>query len=323
MSEEQRSGNWYVLVWNLKLPASLRVAPGLTLRPLNAPLTVWDLAATGAAGFREWATLEPFVHNIHCELETAKDAAVLPGYDALNRAWLTCCLLLLRGFGRSLPIAVSAYTWQSVAGHQEGTKSVFHEQLAEEGVEAAVHSSRRDLPPFTGFLLDYHLRILTCPSCAKGELTDGDAEWIREHFDKFNELASSSERFRFALEAVNDWRYSKDARIAISRLWAGIECLFGISSELVYRLSLMSASVLHPKGPQRRDCFHRVKKLYRIRSKAVHGDNVSDERLTEGLDGSFCLLRDLLLAFVGHGKEYSEEDYETAIFSLFTPLSKI
>ena len=124
-----------------------------------------------------------------------------------------------------------------------------------------------------------------------------------------------SERFRFGLEAANDWRYSTDARIAISRLWAGIECLFGISSELVYRLSLMSASVLHPKGPQRRDCFHRVKKLYGIRSKAVHGDNVSDECLAKGLDDSFCLLRDLLLAFVEHGKEYSEEDYEAAIFS--------
>lgn len=77
----------------------------------------------------------------------------------------------------------------------------------------------------------------------------------------------------------------------------------------------MSASVLHPKGPQRRDCFHRVKKLYGIRSKAVHADNVSDECLAKGLDDSFCLLRDLLLAFVEHGKEYSEEDYEAAIFS--------
>jgi hypothetical protein len=315
MSEEPPSGNWYVLVWNLKLPTTLQVAPGLSLRPLNAPLTIFDLAATGAAGFRAWATLEPFAHDIHCELETAKDAAVHPGYDALNRAWLTCCLLLLRGFGRSLPVAVSAYTWQSVAGHQERTKSVFHDQLAEEGVDAAVHSSRRSLPPFTGFLLDYHLRILTCPSSIKEEIADSDAEWIREHFNKFNELASSSERFRFALEAANDWRYSKDARIAISRLWAGIECLLGISSELIYRLSLLSASVLQPKGPERRGCFHRVKKLYGIRSKAVHGDNISDERLAEGLDGSFCLLRDLLLAFVAHGKEYSEEDYETAIFS--------
>ncbi|MBI5396405.1 MAG: hypothetical protein HZA91_14010 [Verrucomicrobia bacterium] len=314
MSEQQQSGNWYVLVWNLKVSAPIQVAPGLTLRPLNAPLTVWDLAATGAVGFREWATLEPFASNIHCELETSKDAAILPGYDALNRAWLTCALLLLRGLGRSLPIAASAYTWQSVAGHQERTKSVFHEQLAEEGVDAAVHSSRRELPRFTGSLLDYHLHVLTCLSTCNEELTEGDAEWIRRHFDKFNKLATSSERFRFALEASNDWRYCKDARTAISRLWAGIECLFGISSELVFRLSLMAASVLQPRGSGRRDCFHRVKKLYGIRSKAVHGDEISEERLAEGLDGSFCLLRDLLIAFVAYGKEYSEQDYEAAIF---------
>jgi len=315
MAEEQQSGNWYVLVWNLKVSTPVRVAPGLALRPLNAPLTVWDLAATGAVGFKEWATLEPFANNIHCELESSKDAAVLPGYDALGRAWLACALLLLRGFGRSLPIAASAYTWQSVAGHQERTKSVFHDQLAEEGVDAAVHSSRRELPSFTGFLLDYHVRILTCRSTCNEELTDDDADWIREHFDEFNKLAASSERFRFALEASYDWRYCKDARTAISRLWAGIECLFGISSELVFRLSLMAASTLHPRGPGRRECFHRVKKLYGIRSKAVHGDEVSEERLTEGLDDSFCLLRDLLCTFVAHGKEYSEQDYEMAIFS--------
>ena len=315
MSEESAHGNWYVLIWNLELSTPFVVAPGLTIRPLDAPLTVWDLAAAGAVGFREWATLEPFARNIHSELETAKDAAVLPGYDALNRAWLVCCLLLLRGFGRSLPVASSAYSWQTVAGYQERTKNVFHEQLAEEGVEAAVHSTRRSLPPFAGTLLDYHIRILTCPSTSKEILAHEDAAWIRKHFDCFNALAASSERFRFALDAANDFRYSKDARTAISRLWAGIESLFGISSELVYRASLMAASVLYPRGIQRREYFHHVKKLYAIRSKAVHGDKVSDDRLTDGLNDSFCLLRDLLLAFAVHGKEYSEEDYETAIFS--------
>ena len=315
MSEEPQSGNWYVLLWNLKVDTEFRLAPGITLRPLNASLSIWDLAAAGAVGFREWTTLEPFAHNIHCELETTKDAAVLPGYDALNRAWLASSLLLLRGFGRALPLAASAYSWQFIAGHQERTKHVFHQQLAEEGVDAAVYSSRRELPPFSGLLLDYHLRILTCPAISIIELSTNDCEWVRTHFGAFNELASTSERFRFALEAANDWRYCKDARTAISRLWAGIECLFGISSELVFRLSLMAASVLHPRGNERRECFHRVKKLYGVRSKAVHGDNISEERLDEGLEASFCLLRDLLVAFTIHGRTYSDEEYEQAIFS--------
>jgi hypothetical protein len=315
MSEDTPTGNWYVLLWNLKLAIPVVAAPGISLRPLNASLTVWDLAAVGAVGFKEWATLEPLARNIHCELETAKDADVRPGYDALNRAWLACCLLVLRGFGRSLLVASSAYSWQTIAGHQERTKPLFQQQLAEEGVEAAVHSPRRSLSPFTGFLLDYHIRIQTCPAASRQEFSAEDAGWIRLHFDGFNSLAASSERFRFALEAANDWRYTKDARTAISRLWAGIESLFGISSELVFRLSLMAASVLQPRGSKRRDCFHHVKRLYGVRSKAVHGDKISDERLAEGLDGSFCLLRDLLLTFVAHGQEYSETDYEDAIFA--------
>ena len=39
------------------------------------------------------------------------------------------------------------------------------------------------------------------------------------------------------------------------------------------------------------------------------------KRLTEGLDSSFRLLRDLLLAFIAHGREFTEDDYELAIFA--------
>jgi hypothetical protein len=314
MPEEQSTGNWYVLLWNLTLATPMVVAPGLTLRPLEAPLTVWDLAAAGGVGFREWATLEPLASRLSCELETAKDAAILPGYDALSRAWLASCLLLLRGFGRSMPVAASAYSWNTVAGHQERTKNVFHPQIAEEGAAAAVHSSRRSLPPFTGNLLDYHVRFLTCPATSNENVSEEDGQWIQSHFDRFNSLAATSERFRFALEAANDWRYAKDCRVALSRLWAGIESLFGISSELVYRVSIMAAYILQPKGQRRREFFHHVKTLYGIRSKAVHGDRITDERLAEGMNDSFCLLRDLLLAFVGKGAEYSQEDFERAIF---------
>jgi hypothetical protein len=159
---EPHDGNWYVLIAGLPRPAAaLTLAPGVSLRPLEQPLSVFDLASAGAVGFGGWAVLEPLAPGCCAEMESAKDAAILPGYDTLNRAWLASALLVLRGFTQHLCVACSSYSWNIVAGHQERTSHTFQEQLRVEGPDAAVHRSKRDLPRFQGNLLDFHLALLT------------------------------------------------------------------------------------------------------------------------------------------------------------------
>lgn len=200
-----------------------------------------------------------------------------------------------------------------IAGHQERTSDVFRGQLRDEGADAAVHRPKRALPPFKGGLLDYHLRLISADSSRDQALTQGDAEWLRGCFPVFNRLAYEDESFRFALEAAVDWRYSRDLRAALARVWSGIESIFGISSELVYRISLLSAAVLEPRGEARRARYRLVKKLYGVRSKAVHGDRISDEKLKDGLGASAQLLSDLLLAIVARGAPFAAEDLEEAL----------
>lgn len=309
------NGNWYVLLAGLPAPAEpTALAPGLTIRPLESHLSVFDLAAAGAVGFREWAVLEPVASACRCEIESAKDADVLPGYDTLNRAWLVSALLVLRGFSRHLGVACSSYSWNQVAGHQKRTASVFHEQMAEEGVDAAVHRPRRDLPKFEGNLLDFHLRMLVNQDSRTDGLSDEDVVWIRQYFDTFSRLASDSESFRLGLEAAIDWRYSKEPRTAVARLWSGIEAIFGISSELVFRVSLLSACLLEPRGEARKNRFESIKKLYGLRSKAVHGESMAAEKLAEALNESDRLLRELLLLSVERGHVLSRDDFDSAIF---------
>ncbi len=109
---DTHQGNWYVLVMGLPRPENpLTLAPGLTLVPVDWPLSVFDLAAAGVVGFREWAMLEPVSSLCTCEIETAKDSDVVPGYDTLNRAWLASALLVLRGL---------AGTWGSRAAPAAG-----------------------------------------------------------------------------------------------------------------------------------------------------------------------------------------------------------
>lgn len=306
-------GNCYILLWNLKSASRQVIAPGLTIRPLDAKLSVFDLAAAGGVGFREWAALEVLASGCTTEIESAQDADTTPGYDTINRGWLSSSMMVLRGCGKVLPIAVSTYSWNLIAGFQAKGSKEFREQVATSGLDSAVFAPNHQLPKFTGCLLEYRLRFLLCASVNRDELQQVDAEWIHTNFDSFNAMAHASEKFRFALEAAVDWRYAHDSRAAIARLWAGIEALFGISAELVYRISITAASLLRPRGVSRVEYATRIKKLYGVRSKAVHGDQVSDEKLNDALDASFLLIRDLLLFVAERKKDLNEDDIQTAI----------
>jgi hypothetical protein len=309
-------GNWYVLLAGLpRFETSAVLAPGLGLRPLESLLSVFDLAAAGAVGFRGWAALEQFAPACTAEIESAKDANITPGYDTLNRAWLTTGLLVLRGFTRLWGVACSGYSWNLIAGHQLRSSGQFKKQAATEGIDKAVFQPKHSLAPFRGNLLDYHLTCFFDAGCRNDAPNEVDAEWIRNRFDTFNRLASDNEAFRFALEAAIDWRFAKEPRSAVARLWGGIEALFGISSELVYRISLYSACLLAERGELRKRKFEEVKRLYGLRSKVVHGEKLAEEKISQAMSDSFHLLRDLLLIAVERGKPITAADVDDAIFS--------
>ena len=308
-------GNWCVLAAGLPSPTKpLVLAPGLSVRPLSSELTVFDLAAAGGVGFREWATLEPLVTECTCEIESAKDSDTPPGYDTLNRAWLASALLVLRGFSQHVCLACSSYSWSTIAGHQARTSDVFPQQLIREGVEAAVYRSERHLPPFHGNLLDYHLQTLAVGVSRQDPVNEADAEWCQTHFATFNTLAAESDRFRFALEGAMDWRYAIDLRSAIARIWSAIEALFRLNTELVYRMSLLAASLLEPRGEARKTRFASVRRLYGVRSKAVHGEHILEDNLKRATRESFSLLQELILLTIEKGHVLGSDDFDAAVF---------
>jgi len=307
---------WHVLVVGLPLVDNeYELGESLTLRKLVRPISVFDLAAAGAVGFREWNVLEPIAPGATAEIISPTKASTVPGYDALNKCWLASALLVLRGFVRHICPAVSSYSWNFVAGHQSQTSEIFRQQLFTEGVEKAVYEPKGSLPPFQGGLLDYHLSLLLPDETKNDPLDASEARWIAKHFQRFNLLAAENKSFRFALEASVDWRYVKDCRAALSRLWAGIEAIFGISHELVFRISLLASTILGPRGHERVEAFHKIKKLYDLRSKAVHGVPISEDKLMNGVYGSYDLLRTLLLDAVTHGRLRSQEDFLNELLS--------
>jgi len=102
--------------------------------------------------------------------------------------------------------------------------------------------------------------------------------------------------------------------MAIAQLWSGIEALFGISSEVVYRISLQVAALLEERGIARKEKFDKVRKLYVVRSKAVHGAELSLEELNKAMVESFDILNKLLLVNIEKGRPFTPDDFKIAIF---------
>jgi len=87
-------------------------------------------------------------------------------------------------------------------------------------------------------------------------------------------------------------------RIKLAVLWAGIEGMFGASSEIRFRISLYIARFLHQNNAvERQTIFDAVKKLYDSRSAAVHGSKVKND-IASAVEDSAEILRKILLQCV-------------------------
>jgi hypothetical protein len=299
---------WHVLVFGLPRPdKNIALGPGVVLRPLRFPLDSFDLLAAGAAGFRQSGCLEPLGRGCTAEIVSQADATGPPGYNVLNRAWLALTMLVLRGYTTAMGVACSEYSWDELAHPQN------HPTWDQPGRGPRYRRCRDDLPPFKGSLLDYHIKLFSSAP-APLSLVDADTSWVLRTFETCDQIAGESLSFQLALEAASDWRFAKERRSAVARLWAGIEALLQISTELTYRTAILAASLLEPRGQGRLRRFQAIKKLYGLRSKAVHGAAVSDAELQDTVSRSFDLLRSLLLAALEVGHPLAKQDFDKALF---------
>jgi hypothetical protein len=96
----------------------------------------------------------------------------------------------------------------------------------------------------------------------------------------------------------------------VADLWAGIEALMGINSELRYRLALSAASLLEPRGERRYERYCQIKKMYDLRSKAVHGSELAEPSLLKHVNDSSELLSQILCYMIEAKKVFTTEEIE-------------
>jgi len=139
---------------------------------------------------------------------------------------------------------------------------------------------------------NYHLRGLA--RSPTRTTSDTEAAWIEQHFDSARTLLKN-DRFQNAIHCSATYHWHSMPRVKLAILWSGIEGLFGIDSEIVFRMSLYAARFLAPDDRAKQtEIFAKVKELYKVRSKAVHGGRIKSDP-QPSVRESADLLRSLVL----------------------------
>lgn len=138
-------------------------------------------------------------------------------------------------------------------------------------------------------------------------------DWVHLHLAAWIDLLERP-AFRLAVDSLTTHHQQANLRMSAASLWAGFEALFGISSELRFRLSALAASYLEEMGPGRLALYRRIKTLYDYRSKAVHGAAITDAQLEEHIVEVRSLLSRLMCQMTEAGAFPSTEDFEARLF---------
>lgn len=186
-------------------------------------------------------------HELVIDREPAKD-----DQTALNLARFIVSALRARTLAEFLVPAVATYPWAAMAGLKSAECDV---RLIED-----VPLAKRLAPT------------------KRVELSE--AQWVSDNLLRFIDLLQDP-AYRIAVDALTTHQHEATERTMTAILWAGIEALFKAKVETTFRVSAYVAAYLEPAGQPRLALFQRLKKLYAIRSQAVHGEAVSAARLRE------------------------------------------
>ena len=138
---------------------------------------------------------------------------------------------------------------------------------------------------------NYHLRGMSIQPLHC--VSDSESEWIEKHFETARNLLAD-DRYMNAVHCLATYRWHSMPRAQLAIIWSGIEGLFGVDSEIVFRVSLYAARFLAPDTRSDQiEVFSRVKDLYKLRSKAVHGGKMKGDAFA-GVADSAELLRSLV-----------------------------
>ena len=225
-----------------------------------------------------------YSHSIGHEL--AIETTDTPAQENYDRAWWCLSALRVRCLPDLLVPAVADSSWSTMAAVP--AKSC-HAQLLEDSPRARKLGAAVDV-------------------------TRGEFEWVANHVLAFRDLLEDT-RFRIAVDSLTTHHHHENLRMMAAMLWAGIEALFAINAEISFRLALYIAVALEPRGAARLDAFKEAKRLYSVRSKAVHGATLKDDELLAHIVSVRKLLSRLLCSMTERASIPSAAELEESMLT--------
>lgn len=136
-------------------------------------------------------------------------------------------------------------------------------------------------------ITNFHLRGMVSEPF---EISEDQCVWIENHIGDARTLMDNP-AFRNAVHCMATYRWHSMPRARIALIWAGIEGLFGIESELRFRLSQFAARFLEPGDANAaKKLFVKIQKIYSSRSKAVHGSKMKEDTAEVARESAELLL---------------------------------
>lgn len=141
-------------------------------------------------------------------------------------------------------------------------------------------------------------------------VTAEDLDWVKHNLATVVRLNKET-RFSIALDALCSYLHTERDRMKAAQLWVGIEAIFEVQFEISYRLPLLAALMLKPRGPGCKQLRDDIKKLYNQRSKAIHGQEFKNAK--EHVHEVRQLLASLLTKIIEDGDLPSKDDFDDLV----------
>ena len=138
-------------------------------------------------------------------------------------------------------------------------------------------------------------------------ITEDELHWVEENFASMLKLTEMSP-FAIAFKSYSAQMHCPDPRMATTQIWAGIESLIQGRFQASYSLSLLTALLLEPKGPNCEKRRQAIRSMYDRRSDIVHGREVKDATLATHVVEARRLLAELLCKFIELGKIFDKKE---------------
>lgn len=232
----------YLLLSGIKVPRTVRLADGVGLLPWGDQVGPRPLLAGLDLLDQHFALLQ--LPWIDCQLRIVGSG----GADVATRAWNALWDVLLLSAIHGVPVNCGL---QSTAELEHFTEK-----------------SRLNVVNY---------RIFPPPKSDARVLSEVECTWLEMHFDAAQSLLAQH-GFQNAVHCLASYHWHSLPRAQLALLWAGIEGLFSVDSEIVFRVSLYTAKFVAPGDvDQQKRIFGDVKRLYSARSKAVHGGKLKGD----------------------------------------------